>query len=71
MKKLHAEKNIADTCIYRTKERTSSLSVYTQKPTVQARVSVNMGIINKKGWVAGRVGWESYSALEQKYRVNL
>lgn len=32
--------------------------------------AINMAVINKKEWVAGRVGRESYSALEQEYRVN-
>lgn len=41
--------------IYQAKERTSSLSVYTQKPTVQARVCYQHGYYKQEGMGS----WES------------
>jgi len=71
MKELHEEKNMVGTCIYLHISSNGTclflVSVYTK---AKPEFAVNMNIINKKKWVAGGVGQESYSALEEEYKVN-
>lgn len=68
MKELHEKRNMVGTCMYLHISSNGMylflVSVYTK---AEPEFAVNMTIINKKKWVAGG---ESYSALEEEYKVN-
>jgi len=66
-KELYVEKNIVGTWIYLHISRRGAypffISVYTSQQS-------KLGFAVNMEWVAERVGQDSYSALEQEYKVN-